>query len=244
MKKLTVITALVVVLCTSVPSATAAGVGLQQATATFSQTPQGFYGVDFAIDGQNESTQGWAINPNEGTSQTAVFETTADAGFVGGSTFTFTLTHSFGVANHTLGHFRLSVTTDGRDTFADGLRSGGDVTANWTVLDPTAISSANGSTLSELSDHSILASGTAPLNDTYTVTAATNLTGITGFRLEALTDPSLPFGGPGRYPDNGNFVLNEFQVSVSAVPEPEVYGLMLTGVGVIGFAALRRRRKA
>ncbi len=34
--------------------------------------------------------------------------------------------------------------------------------------------------------------------------------GITGIRLEVLTDKSLPKNGPGRAP-NGNFVLNELQ---------------------------------
>ncbi|MDQ2780905.1 MAG: FxDxF family PEP-CTERM protein [Pseudomonadota bacterium] len=32
-------------------------------------------------------------------------------------------------------------------------------------------------------------------------------------------------------------------VSISAVPEPETYALMLAGVGVIGFVATRRRRR-
>ena len=118
-----------------------------------------------------------------------------DAGFAGGSTFTFTLTQSF--PGHTLGRFRISVTTDDRASFADGLVSGGDVTANWTVLDPTTAVSANGATLNELGDYSILASGASPVADTYTVTADTALTGITGFRAEAISDPSLPFGGPG-----------------------------------------------
>ncbi len=244
MKKLALTSTLAFALCTTVPLATAAGVGLQQATATFSQSPQDFYGVSLAIDGINEPQRGWAIDPNEGASQTAVFETIVDAGFTGGSIFTFTLTHSFSVPTHTLGRVRLSVTTDNRASFADGLLSGGDVSANWTVLDPMTAVSANGATLSVLGDQSILASGTLPFTDTYTVTATTALTGITGFRLEALTDPSLPLGGPGRHTANGNFVLNEFGVSVTAVPEPETYALMTAGLGVVGFAALRRKQRA
>jgi PEP-CTERM motif len=242
MKKIALTGTFAFALCSAVPLATAADVGLQQATATFSQSPQGFYGVNFAVDGINDPQRGWAIDPNEGVSQTAVVETVLDVGFAGGSIFTFTLTHSFSVPTHTLGRFRLSVTTDDRASFADGLLSGGDVVANWTVLDPTTALSANGATLSELGDHSILASGTSPFTDTYTVTAATALTGITGFRLEALTDPSLPFGGPGRHTANGNFVLNEFGVSVTAVPEPETYALIMAGLGVIGLAVRRRKQ--
>lgn len=234
--------ALVLSLYTATSMATAASVSLQQATATFSQSPQGFYGVNFAIDGVNDPTRGWAIDPNEGASQTAAFETTLDTGLAGGSNFTFTLTHSFSVATHTLGRFRLSVTTDSRSSFANGLLSGGDVTANWIVLDPASIGSANGATLSKLSDYSVLVSGTSPATDTYTVTAVSFLTGITGIRLEALTDPSLTFGGPGRYAPNGNFVLNEFGVSVSAVPEPLTCLLMITGLGVLGLATRRNRK--
>ena len=39
-----------------------------------------------------------------------------------------------------------------------------------------------------------------------------SLTGITGFPLEVLSDPTLPFNWPGRKPANGNFVLSQFQV--------------------------------
>jgi len=106
------------------------------------------------------------------------------------------------------------VTTDDRSTFCNGLATGGNVTANWTVLDPIVFTSFNGTTLTKLSDHSILASGALPDTDVYTVKARTTLTGITGIRLEALTDPSLPNNGPGRQPLNGNFVLSEFTVAI------------------------------
>jgi DNA-binding CsgD family transcriptional regulator len=75
------------------------------------------------------------------------------------------------------------VTTDPRDTFADGLPTGGDVTANWTVLDPMTIASTNGVTFTKLSDLSILADGPTPDTDVYTVTASTALGGVTGIRL-------------------------------------------------------------
>ena len=46
-----------------------------------------------------------------------------------------------------------------------------------------------------------------------TFTAETNLTGVTGIRLELLNDARLPRGGPGRAAGDGNFVLNEIQLT-------------------------------
>lgn len=59
-----------------------------------------------------------------------------------------------------------------------------------------------------------MAGGPNPSPETYTITTPTDLTGITGFRLEVLPDPSLAEGGPGRAV-NGNFSLNEFRVMAS-----------------------------
>ena len=70
--------------------------------------------------------------------------------------------------------------------------------------------SAAGATLSSEADRAILASGKLA-KDKYTLVAATDLAGITGIRLEALTDPRLPQGGPGRAP-NGNQVLSELRL--------------------------------
>ncbi|MBI3412338.1 MAG: DUF1553 domain-containing protein [Planctomycetes bacterium] len=82
----------------------------------------------------------------------------------------------------------------------------------WTVLDPLELKAAAGTTLTKQSDLSIYASEKNPSPEVYTVTAKTDLIGITGIRLELLTDGKLPKKGPGRAPNNGNFVLNEFKV--------------------------------
>ena len=67
-----------------------------------------------------------------------------------------------------------------------------------------------------LDDGSVLLLGDPPAIDTYTVTVRTTLKGITGFKLEALTDPSLPGMGPGRGdPERTNFVLNTFAVTAA-----------------------------
>lgn len=125
------------------------------------------------------------------------------------------------------------MTTDDRSTFADGLDTGGDVTANWTVLNPVSFTAANGATLAKLGDHSLLVSG-AP----NTIVAHTTLTGITGFRLEALLDPSLAHDGPG-FACGGSFVVQEFQVSIAPVPEP-ASTVLLSGLGLLGLAACRK----
>jgi len=91
------------------------------------------------------------------------------------------------------------------------------------VLVPISSVSRNGAALTNLADHSLLVSGVNPDADVYTVTARTDLKGITGFRIEVLADPSLPKGGPGRHP-NGNFHLTNFSVSAAPV------GLSTTGL--------------
>jgi WD40 repeat protein/serine/threonine protein kinase len=86
-----------------------------------------------------------------------------------------------------------------------------DAQAGWTVLRPDVMTSAAGATLTRLPDDSVLAGGPIPVADTYTVEAMTGLSGITGFRLEAIPDASLPGRGPGR-DSVGNFHLDSIRV--------------------------------
>jgi len=81
----------------------------------------------------------------------------------------------------------------------------------WTVLVPDHVVSEGGATLTLLPDHSVLAGGKNPDADTYTVQTRSDRSGITGVRLEVLSDPSLPNGGPGRDSD-GNFFLSDFEI--------------------------------
>ena len=97
----------------------------------------------------------------------------------------------------------------------------------WITLDPMEASAASGATLTRQPDASLLAGGPANAPETYTLQAASPLDCITGLRIEALTDDSLPQRGPGRA-DNGNFVLHEISLAVTnpaqaaagAVPQP------------------------
>src|SRR5262249_4364632 len=66
------------------------------------------------------------------------------------------------------------------------------------VLEIADFHSAAGAPHKGLDDRSVLLVDDPPEKDTYVVTAHTDLKGITGFKLEALTHPSLPGQGPGR----------------------------------------------
>lgn len=197
-------------LCT----ASAAPVTLQQPTASFSQAA--FSPAELINNTFSGGDEGWAVGGTEGTTSIAVFETTADISFAGGSKFTLTLTHS-SVAQLNLGHFRFLITTDDRSTFADGASTGGDVDANWIPLIPESATAISGATMTiDPSTGSVLVSGGNPAIETYTVVASTPVQAITGLRLEALPHPSLPLNGPGRHV-SGNFILTELEVSVEQV---------------------------
>jgi WD40 repeat protein/tetratricopeptide (TPR) repeat protein len=88
----------------------------------------------------------------------------------------------------------------------------------WTTLQPDVMSSAEGATLTRLPDDSVLAGGLNPLADTYTVEAVTPLAGVTGLRLEAIPDPSLPHHGSGRDAISGNFHLDTVRLSAAIEP--------------------------
>ena len=83
----------------------------------------------------------------------------------------------------------------------------------WEPLKIETYVSSDGATLTRQADGSILSGGKRPDKDTVTVTAATKLREVTAFRLEVLTDDSLPMKGPGRA-ENGNLHLTEFEAQV------------------------------
>lgn len=85
----------------------------------------------------------------------------------------------------------------------------------WLVLEADALSSSGGASFALQPDGSYLAAGPNAASDEYTLTAVTPLGRLTALRIEALADPSLPRGGPGRA-ENGNFALSE--VRLEAIP--------------------------
>ena len=94
-----------------------------------------------------------------------------------------------------------------------------EVSSEWSVLTPKGLSASGGVKLSAAPDASVLAAGANPGETIYTIEAVVAAerervegpAGVTAIRLEALPDPSLPKGGPGRDP-YGNFQLNGFEV--------------------------------
>ena len=68
----------------------------------------------------------------------------------------------------------------------------------WTVVQPTVEDiSTGGQRYLPQADGSFLAQGYAPTKHEVKMTAKVDATSITAFRLELLTDPNLPLGGPG-----------------------------------------------
>lgn len=226
-------------------AALAIPIALENATADHSQVN---FSATAAITGGVSPTtvgtgvaNGWAIDPDEGQDSTAVFQTVPNVGSGVLTRLTFTLYQEYDDLEN-LGHFLLSVTTDNRSTYADGLQNGGNVgVGTWTQLVPLTAVASGGQTLTIEPDNSILASG-ASSQTIYTITATTTLANITGIRLQALTDPSFVRNGPGNNPGNGNFVVQQITLDATVVPEPS--SLALCGLGTLGlYAGTRGRRK-
>ena len=90
----------------------------------------------------------------------------------------------------------------------------------WTVMRPEVDDiSTGGSRYLPQADGSFLALGYAPPVHKVKLTAKLTVCNITAFRLEALSDPNLPRGGPGRS-TNGTGVLTEFEADAAPANEP------------------------
>jgi hypothetical protein len=90
----------------------------------------------------------------------------------------------------------------------------------WVVLDPAEVLS-NPVKYEKQSDRSLLGGGDVYAEVTAKIWVETQLTNLTGFRLEALLHPNLPYGGPGIL-GKGTFLLSEFIVEAYAAHEPTV----------------------
>lgn len=157
-----------------------------------------------AIDDDLGPSGGWAIGAG-GSARTLTVETQSDTSIT--KSFAITLAHRGGGSQQQLGRFRLAYTQDPRGSF-------GPTTGNWTVLDSNA---------GAFRDWFGTAEATPQPDGSWRVTAATiradylveypaSVTGVTGLRLEAMLDPSLPANGPG-FETSGDFLLTEIQLS-------------------------------
>ncbi len=88
----------------------------------------------------------------------------------------------------------------------------------WQPLAYETFYSSGGAHLQRLSDGSLLSAGPTPESEEVVVTATSELTTITAFRLDLLTHDSLPEQGPGRAP-NGNLHLNDIRFQYFAPDE-------------------------
>jgi mono/diheme cytochrome c family protein len=85
-----------------------------------------------------------------------------------------------------------------------------DAKGDWTVLDPTDWHNF-ASKFEKQPDKSLLGGGDPSQGGVMKVWVETFLTNVTGFRLEALADPNLPYDGPG-FINKGSFLIKEFTV--------------------------------
>ena len=87
---------------------------------------------------------------------------------------------------------------------------------SWSILTASeAGSSQSATTLTPQADGIIVATGSAPANETYTIEATSPTSPIRYVRIEALTDETLPRKGPGRA-GNGNFALSDLKLFVAS----------------------------
>ena len=93
--------------------------------------------------------------------------------------------------------------------------------AEWFFLEPKSLAGPAGITLERQNDRSIKATGKAD-KGAYTITVNTSLKDIAAFRVEALMDPGKKGNGPG-LPENGNFVVTEFEVQAAPLSKPTEY---------------------
>jgi hypothetical protein len=104
--------------------------------------------------------------------------------------------------------------------FAQWEKEVSNAAGNWFVLDPTEFHNF-ATKYEEQSDHSLLAGGDVKPGAVTRVWVDNPATNITGFRLEVLTHPNLPHGGPGLV-QKASWLLKEFTAEVYALTNATV----------------------
>ncbi|MBX9653191.1 PSD1 and planctomycete cytochrome C domain-containing protein [bacterium] len=84
----------------------------------------------------------------------------------------------------------------------------------WSTVYPAWAASREGATFEPSLDGSLRINGKNPEKDLYTIEFDSDLSDVVAIRVEALSDPALPNGGPGRV-GHGNFVLSEVSLSLA-----------------------------
>jgi hypothetical protein len=171
-----------------------------------------------------------------GKDHAATFYFDKPATFPAGSRWTIRLHQTFG-AKHTIARARVSLGTAISEAagktdiaakrkaavdaaFAKWEESAAAKSVKWTTLRPSELKS-NSPTLTLLDDDSVLASGDITKSDTYDLGFKTDLTGVTGIRIEALPHDNLPRHGPGKVDYEGpagDFSLSEISLTADGAP--------------------------
>ncbi|HEX3726678.1 MAG TPA: DUF1553 domain-containing protein, partial [Pirellulales bacterium] len=99
--------------------------------------------------------------------------------------------------------------------FATWLADAKSAAPKWLIVEAESVKSDGGAKLIRQEDGSYLATDKNPSQDVYTFVVRTKQKRLTAVRLDVLSDPSLPGGGPGRA-DNGSFALSDFQLWAAA----------------------------
>jgi len=89
-----------------------------------------------------------------------------------------------------------------------------DAERRWRPIIPEKMTAAAGTTLTADAQGLIIAGGEMPRNEAYTIECKLPVRAAKGIRLEALPNPKLPRGGPGRDP-YGNFNITQIKIEVS-----------------------------
>jgi hypothetical protein len=111
-------------------------------------------------------------------------------------------------------------TTNLTELLAIWEQSLGEASATWTVLDPREWQNF-ATKFEKQPDGSLLGGGDLQPGDTMRIWVDTQLTNITAFRLEALTNANLIYDGPGLI-SKGSFLIREFTVEVTPLNDPSV----------------------
>jgi hypothetical protein len=113
----------------------------------------------------------------------------------------------------------LGVTSSGASETRDGTPPSAPGQPQWQVLELEHVGE-NAQRYLPRPDGSLVAQGYAPTKMIATWRANVNLHNISAIRLELLTDPNLPCGGPGRS-FKGTCALTEFSVEAASAGEPD-----------------------
>jgi hypothetical protein len=110
---------------------------------------------------------------------------------------------------------------------------------DWRVLEGTDVFGTSGVRFEKLLDGSFIPRGDNPTTVAYYFNTRTDLRGITGIRLELLTDPTLPRTGPGRA-SQGTALLSELVVEAAPAGQPDKFQPVPIASGTADFESADR----